>query len=48
MSYVYCLLGHEYIFTEDYQMAELYYKKALEINNTEFHGFWGLGYVHLK
>jgi tetratricopeptide (TPR) repeat protein len=48
MSYVYCLLGHEYLILEEYEMSRKCYEQAIDINKYEFYGFWGLGNVSLK
>ena len=47
-SYTYCLLGHEYVFLEDFKNAKDYYRKALEINSQQFNAHWGLGNIYLQ
>ena len=47
-SYVCCLLGHEFVFLEDFKSARLFYQKALEIDPHQFNAYWGLGNIHLQ
>ena len=48
VSYVHCLLGHELLLIEEYENAKNSYQQAININKTEFYGYWGLGNVYLK
>lgn len=44
-SYIHCLLGHEYMFTEDFANATACYTRSIEEDWRQYNAYWGLGNI---
>lgn len=44
-SYIHCLLGHEYVFIEDFTSATNSYTHSIETDWRQYNAYWGLGNI---
>ncbi|KAH3761858.1 cell division cycle protein 27-like [Pelomyxa schiedti] len=47
-GYACTLLGHEYLLLEDYDKAYEWFSKAVSLNDGDYRGWYGLGFINLQ